>query len=56
MIRWFVALTPLAGAIFIPLVIPFTIARVGIPQGVITALVLSTLWFVVMLKTSEMPH
>ncbi len=56
MIRWFVAVIPLAGAILIPLAIPFTIARIGIAQGVIAALVLSTLWFVFMLKTSEMPH
>ena len=56
MARWFVAITPLAGAILFPLVVPITISRLGISYGVIAALVLSTLWFVAMLRTSEMPH
>ena len=50
------AITPLAGAIVFPLVVPFVMARVGIGAGVGVALVLSGLWFVAMLKTSEMPH
>ncbi len=56
MTRWFVAVTPLAGALFFPLVVPLIISRFGISSGVITALVFSTLWFVLMLRTSEMPH
>ncbi len=56
MIRWIVALTPLLGAILLPLLIPTTIERVGIGAGVLSALILSTLWFVAMLRTSEMPH
>ena len=56
MIRWFVAATPLVGAILFPLLVPITISRFGISYGVITALILSTLWFVAMLRTSEMPH
>ncbi len=56
MLRWFVALTPLAGAVLLPLVVPFTMARLGIANGVFIALLLSTLWFVAMLRTSEMPH
>ena len=56
MTRWFVAVTPIAGAIIFPLVIPITISKFGISTGVIAALFLSTLWFVVMLRTSEMPH
>ena len=56
MLRWFVAITPLAGAILFPLVIPLTISRLGLAPGVIAALSLSTLWFVLMLRTSEMPH
>ncbi len=56
MARWFVALTPVAGAILFPLVVPITISRFGISSGVIIALLLSTLWFVIMLRTSEMPH
>ena len=38
-----------------PLVVPLVMARVGIGAGVGVALVLSGLWFVAMLKTSEMP-
>ena len=55
-LRWFVAITPLAGALVFPLVVPLVMARVGIGAGVGAALVLSGLWFVAMLKTSEMPH
>lgn len=54
--RWIVAITPLAGAMAFPVVVPLTIARVGIGAGVAVALVLSTLWFVAMLRTAEMPH
>ena len=56
MARWFVAFTPIAGAITFPLVIPITISKFGISSGVIAALLLSTLWFAAMLRTSEMPH
>ena len=56
MARWFVAFTPLAGTIIFPLLIPITISKFGISYGVVTALLLSTLWFVAMLRTSEMPH
>ena len=56
MVRLIVAFTPLAGAIAFPLLIPTTIERFGLGPGVISALILSTFWFVVMLRTSEMPH
>ena len=56
MLRWFVALTPLAGAIIFPLVVPFTMTKYGIGTGVFFALLISTIWFVAMLRTSEMPH
>ena len=56
MTRWFVAFTPNVAAIIFPLVIPMTISQFGISSGVIAALLLSTLWFVAMLRTSEMPH
>ena len=39
-----------------PFIVPLVMARVGIGAGVAAALVLSGLWFVAMLKTSEMPH
>ena len=55
-LRWFVAITPLAGAMVFPLAVPLVMARVGIGAGVGVALVLSAIWFVAMLKTSEMPH
>ena len=56
MLRWFVAITPLAGAMACPILVPLTMAKVEIGAGVGVALVLSTLWFVAMLRTSEMPH
>ena len=55
-LRWFVAITPLAGAIAFPLVVPLVMSRFGIGAGVGAALALSSLWFIAMLKTSEMPH
>ena len=55
-LRWFVALTPLAGAVVFPLLVPIVMTRVGIGAGVGVALALSSLWFIAMLKTSEMPH
>ena len=56
LLRWSVAITPLAGAIAFPILVPITMAKVSIGAGVGLALVLSTLWFVAMLRTSEMPH
>ena len=56
MMRWFVAITPLAGAMAFPLVVPLVMTRVGIGASVLVALVLSSFWFIAMLKTSEMPH
>ncbi len=56
MLRWFVALTPIVGAILSPLLIAITIANFGISNGVLLALTLTIIWFVAMLRTSEMPH
>ena len=56
MVRLIVAFTPLVGAIIFPLLIPTTIERIGLGPGVLGALIFSTLWFVAMLRTSEMPH
>ena len=56
MVRLIVAFTPLVGAIAFPLLIPTAIERLGLGPGVLSALILSTLWFVAMLRTSEMPH
>ena len=56
MLRWIVGITPLAGAIIFPIVVPLSMSRIGIGAGVGIALILSTIWMVAMLKTSEMPH
>tara|TARA_Y100001968_G_scaffold183732_1_gene168305 strand:+ start:450 stop:623 length:174 start_codon:yes stop_codon:yes gene_type:complete len=56
LLRWFVALTPILGAVISPLLIAITIANFGISKGVLLTLVLTITWFVVMLRTSEMPH
>ncbi len=56
MLKWFVAATPITGAIVIPLIIPVAIYKFGINIGIIFALIISCIWFLLMLKTSEMPH
>ena len=48
-LRWFVALTPLAGAMIFPILVPTVMTRVGIGAGVGVALALSLLWFIAML-------
>ena len=52
----FIAFTPLFGALTFPLVVPITISKLGINYGIITALFISSLWFIAMLRTAEMPH
>ena len=52
----FIAFTPLMGALTFPLLVPITIAKFGINYGIIVALFISSLWFIAMLRTSEMPH
>tara|TARA_Y100000589_G_scaffold35901_1_gene30060 strand:- start:625 stop:795 length:171 start_codon:yes stop_codon:yes gene_type:complete len=54
--KFFIAFTPLMGALTFPLVVPVTISKFGINFGIIIALFISSLWFVAMLRTSEMPH
>ena len=56
MLKKIVAFTPLFGALIFPLVVPITISRFGVNYGILTALVISSLWFIAMLRTSEMPH
>tara|TARA_B100000700_G_scaffold304997_1_gene378296 strand:+ start:13828 stop:14001 length:174 start_codon:yes stop_codon:yes gene_type:complete len=55
-IRLLVAITPLLGAIIFPLVVPITITKFGLGSGLVIALLLTTAWFVAMLRTAEMPH
>ena len=52
----FIAFTPLFGALTFPLVVPITISKFGINYGIISALCISSLWFIAMLRTAEMPH
>ena len=52
----FVAFTPIFGAITFPLVVPLTISKFGVNYGIVIALLISSLWFIAMLRTSEMPH
>ena len=56
MLRLFVALTPLLGAVLFPLVVSIAISKISLGAGIISALILSSVWFVAMLRTSEMPH
>ena len=52
----FIAFTPLMGALTFPLIVPITIAKFGINYGIIIALLISSVWFIAMLRTAEMPH
>lgn len=54
-LRLFVAATPLAGTLLFPLVVALLMARVSITAGVLAAVLIGSLWFVAMLRTSEMP-
>jgi hypothetical protein len=51
-----VALTPLAGSLAFPLVVPLLMLRVSIGAGVLGAVLIGALWFVTMLRTAEMPE
>tara|TARA_Y100000589_G_scaffold325517_1_gene363571 strand:+ start:427 stop:597 length:171 start_codon:yes stop_codon:yes gene_type:complete len=52
----FIAFTPLLGVLTFPLIVPISIAKLGINYGIFLALLVSSLWFIAMLRTSEMPH
>ena len=56
MLKKIVAFTPLFGALTFPVIVPLTISRFGINYGILSAIVISSLWFIAMLRTSEMPH
>jgi hypothetical protein len=51
-----VALTPIAGATVLPLVVTLLMVKVNIGTGVLAAVVISSLWFAAMLRTSELPE
>ena len=50
-----VAFTPLAGALAFPLVVPLVLKQAGIPAAVLSAVAIAVIWFVLMLRTAEMP-
>lgn len=54
-VKAFVAFTPLAGALLVPVVVPLLMVRVSVAAGVLAAVILSCLWFSAMLRTSELP-
>ena len=56
MLKKIVAFTPLFGALSFPLIVPIAISKFGVNYGILSALVTSSLWFIAMLRTSEMPH
>ena len=56
MLKKIVAFTPMFGALTTPLVITITISKFGVNYGILSALLISSLWFIAMLRTSEMPH
>ena len=56
MLKKIVAFTPLLGALTFPLIVPIAMSKFGVNYGILSALVISSLWFIAMLRTSEMPH
>ena len=56
MLKKIVAFTPLFGALTFPLIVPITIYKFVVNYGILSALLISSLWFIAMLRTSEMPH
>ena len=54
--KTFVALTPITGAVILPLLVCLLMVKVNIGTGVLAAVVISSLWFVAMLRTSELPE
>ena len=56
MLKKIIAFTPIFGAVTFPILVPVTISKFGVNYGILTALVISSLWFIAMLRTSEMPH
>lgn len=53
--RAIVAFTPLVGAIVFPVAIPLLIRSAGLPAALLCAVALASVWFVLMLRTAEMP-
>lgn len=47
---------PLAGSLTLPLAVPLLMKQAGIGAGVVLILVVSCLWFALMLRFAEMPE
>jgi hypothetical protein len=45
----------MAGALAIPLIVPVVLMRLGLPAAMLSAVLIGTAWFVLMLRTAEMP-
>jgi hypothetical protein len=45
----------MVGSLVVPLLVPLLMVRVSISAGVLAIVVAGSLWFVAMLRTSEMP-
>ena len=45
MLKKIVAFTPLFGALTFPLIVPITISKFGVNYGILSALLISSLWF-----------
>jgi len=54
-LRVIVAITPLLGSLAFPIVVPLLMVRVSLSAGMLAAVMIGSLWFVAMLRTSEMP-
>ena len=54
-LRLLVAVTPVLGSLLFPAVVALLRSRVSITAGVLAAVMIGSLWFVAMLRTSEMP-
>jgi hypothetical protein len=53
--RALVTFTPLAGALAFPVVVPLVLRWAGLPAAVLCAVILGSSWFVLMLRSAEMP-
>ena len=54
-LRVLVAATPVLGSLAFPIVVPLLMVRVSLSAGMLAAVLIGSLWFVAMLRTSEMP-
>jgi len=45
----------MAGALAFPLIVPVVLVRLGLPAAMLSAVLIGTCWFVIMLRSAEMP-